>query len=384
MDAPPPLDGIRVVDLSRLLPGPWCTWLLSSLGAEVIRVEDPAGSDYTRTLPPVVEGTGVFFAALLVRDGRRVTLRKVAAFCGGAVVFAVFYLPINILPALDTIRQHGLMPQTYSSSSNIPILHEPNPWSALVAGARGYWRFFRQPGYLESQLIYFTAGFCALAIGALCFKPNRLRWCTATVVIAIIIMMLFVFPVRRQEYVFYVLPPLFVLTTVGLMSLPIRWLRYSVVGVVTAVMAGVYVWGMAGALEHFHRVYPHNRKTGAVLRELVNKTGAPAQVKVMGVQAFHPFVEPAAYRTYHSLLATGDMRVTLRQIQPDIVVIDRRGINVIGLFLGTWRNDRPTDENVQVVVNKATQALGAEGYRLYETEPLTWNDQRVAIFHRPR
>ncbi len=64
MDAPPPLDGIRIVDLSRLLPGPWCTWLLASLGAEVIRIEDPAGSDYTRTLPPVVEGTGVFFASL--------------------------------------------------------------------------------------------------------------------------------------------------------------------------------------------------------------------------------------------------------------------------------------------------------------------------------
>ncbi len=64
MDAPAPLEGLRVVDLSRLLPGPWCTWLLTSLGAEVIRIEDPSGSDYTRTLPPVVEGTSVFFASL--------------------------------------------------------------------------------------------------------------------------------------------------------------------------------------------------------------------------------------------------------------------------------------------------------------------------------
>ncbi len=61
---PGPLAGIRVIDLSRLLPGPYCTWLLASLGAEVIRIEDPSGNDYTRTLPPVVEGTGVFFAAL--------------------------------------------------------------------------------------------------------------------------------------------------------------------------------------------------------------------------------------------------------------------------------------------------------------------------------
>jgi crotonobetainyl-CoA:carnitine CoA-transferase CaiB-like acyl-CoA transferase len=61
---PAPLAGIRVVDLSRLLPGPYCTWILASLGAEVIRIESPSGNDYTRLLPPVVEGTGIFFASL--------------------------------------------------------------------------------------------------------------------------------------------------------------------------------------------------------------------------------------------------------------------------------------------------------------------------------
>ncbi|MEQ9813341.1 MAG: CoA transferase, partial [Azospirillaceae bacterium] len=35
------LDGIRVLDFSRLLPGPYCTWLLADMGAEVIRVENP-------------------------------------------------------------------------------------------------------------------------------------------------------------------------------------------------------------------------------------------------------------------------------------------------------------------------------------------------------
>jgi len=61
---PGPLSGVRVVDLSRLLPGPYCTWLLASLGAEVIRIEAPGGNDYTRSLPPVIEGTSVFFASL--------------------------------------------------------------------------------------------------------------------------------------------------------------------------------------------------------------------------------------------------------------------------------------------------------------------------------
>lgn len=60
---PPPLEGVRVVDLTRLLPGPYCTWQLAALGAEVIRVETP-GSDYTRDLPPRAGPHSAFFAAI--------------------------------------------------------------------------------------------------------------------------------------------------------------------------------------------------------------------------------------------------------------------------------------------------------------------------------
>ena len=48
-----PLDGVRVLDLTRLLPGAYATLLLADLGADVVKVEDPRGGDAMRTLPAV-------------------------------------------------------------------------------------------------------------------------------------------------------------------------------------------------------------------------------------------------------------------------------------------------------------------------------------------
>lgn len=59
-----PLEGVRVLDLSRLLPGPYCTLILAQLGAEVIKVEDTGAGDYLRALPPQRGGMGGAFYAL--------------------------------------------------------------------------------------------------------------------------------------------------------------------------------------------------------------------------------------------------------------------------------------------------------------------------------
>lgn len=48
----PLLKGVRILDLSRLLPGPFCTQYLAQLGADVVKVEDPVGGDYARLLSP--------------------------------------------------------------------------------------------------------------------------------------------------------------------------------------------------------------------------------------------------------------------------------------------------------------------------------------------
>jgi crotonobetainyl-CoA:carnitine CoA-transferase CaiB-like acyl-CoA transferase len=83
-----PLDGITVLDLTRLLPGAAATMLLANFGAEVIKIEEPGG-DYARHMPPLVDGEGAVFRAtnrgkkslalnLKTADGKA-ALRRMAA-----------------------------------------------------------------------------------------------------------------------------------------------------------------------------------------------------------------------------------------------------------------------------------------------------------------
>jgi crotonobetainyl-CoA:carnitine CoA-transferase CaiB-like acyl-CoA transferase len=65
-----PLDGVRVIDLSRVLAGPYCTMVLADLGAEVIKVERPGSGDETRSWgPPFAGGEAAYY--LSVNRGKR-------------------------------------------------------------------------------------------------------------------------------------------------------------------------------------------------------------------------------------------------------------------------------------------------------------------------
>ncbi len=59
-----PLRGIRVLDLTRVLAGPFATMLLADLGAEVIKVERPGEGDETRQLPPMQDGESHYFLSI--------------------------------------------------------------------------------------------------------------------------------------------------------------------------------------------------------------------------------------------------------------------------------------------------------------------------------
>lgn len=95
-----PLKGIRVVDASRLLPGGFCSMILSDLGADVVKVEEPFLGDYMRFAPPLVDGVSVFHSVvnrnkrsvainLKKQQGKQI-LRKLLA---GADVFIEGFRP---------------------------------------------------------------------------------------------------------------------------------------------------------------------------------------------------------------------------------------------------------------------------------------------------
>lgn len=59
-----PLSGILVVDLSRILAGPYCTLLMAEMGARVIKVEPPKGGDDARAYGPFINGKSTYFASV--------------------------------------------------------------------------------------------------------------------------------------------------------------------------------------------------------------------------------------------------------------------------------------------------------------------------------
>ncbi len=64
-----PLAGVRVLDLTRVLAGPFCSMMLGDMGAEVIKVEEPGKGDDTRSWPPFAGGEASYFMA--VNRGKR-------------------------------------------------------------------------------------------------------------------------------------------------------------------------------------------------------------------------------------------------------------------------------------------------------------------------
>ncbi|PWU21745.1 MAG: formyl-CoA transferase, partial [Candidatus Rokuibacteriota bacterium] len=63
-DVRPPLAGVRVIDFTRILAGPFAAMFLGDMGAEVIKVEEPGKGDDTRGWPPFAGGEATYFLSV--------------------------------------------------------------------------------------------------------------------------------------------------------------------------------------------------------------------------------------------------------------------------------------------------------------------------------
>ena len=97
-----PLSGLKVVELARILAGPWAGQVLSDLGAEVIKVEAPEGDDTRRWGPPFVD-----------RDGDRSAAYFHAANRGKRSVIADFRTPQGQAAVRDLVRDADVLIENF-------------------------------------------------------------------------------------------------------------------------------------------------------------------------------------------------------------------------------------------------------------------------------
>ncbi len=95
-----PLSGIRILDLSRLLPGAYASQMLADFGADVIKVEEPGSGDYGRFMPPHGAGGMSLYYLAINRNKRSMTLNLKSA--GGREIFLRMVRSADVL--LESFR----------------------------------------------------------------------------------------------------------------------------------------------------------------------------------------------------------------------------------------------------------------------------------------
>lgn len=123
-----PLEGVRVLDLSRLLPGPFASLVLADLGAQVDKVEDPGPGDYLRHMPPMAGEASVGYHAL--NRGKRSLVLDLKKPDGVATLRA-------LLPTYDVVLEQfrpGVLDRLGLSHAQ---MREANP-RLVVAAITGY------------------------------------------------------------------------------------------------------------------------------------------------------------------------------------------------------------------------------------------------------
>ncbi len=107
---PGPLDGLRVLDLSRVLAGPWATQLLADMGADVVKVERPDGGDDTRSWGPPFAADGQSAYFLSANRGKRSITLDLASAAGQQAVRELVAVSDVLVEnfKVDGLAQYGL------------------------------------------------------------------------------------------------------------------------------------------------------------------------------------------------------------------------------------------------------------------------------------
>jgi len=122
------LSGIRVLDLSRLLPGPYCSMMLGDLGADVIKIEEPGKGDYSRYSPPRLKQDSASFLALN-RNKKSVTL-NLKSECGRDIF-------LDLVKSADVVLE-GFRPGVMNKLKiGFKYLEKVNP-RIIVCSISGY------------------------------------------------------------------------------------------------------------------------------------------------------------------------------------------------------------------------------------------------------
>jgi crotonobetainyl-CoA:carnitine CoA-transferase CaiB-like acyl-CoA transferase len=122
------LEGVRVLDLTRLLPGAYCSLLLADMGADVVKVEEPGSGDYMRWYPPLVGGQSALFNALN-RNKRSITLNLKSE--AGREIF------LELAGRADVVVEGNRPGVLDRLGLGWPVLHERSP-KLVVCAITGY------------------------------------------------------------------------------------------------------------------------------------------------------------------------------------------------------------------------------------------------------
>lgn len=134
------LDGIRVLDLSRVLAGPYCGMLLADMGAEVIKVEVPGRGDDARINYPIINGESAYFMNLN-RNKRGITLNLKSE--KGKEIFRKLVAKSDIV--LENYRP-GVMDKLGLGYEELKKINPAIIYGA-VSGFGHYGPYSQRPGY---------------------------------------------------------------------------------------------------------------------------------------------------------------------------------------------------------------------------------------------